>query len=49
MSKSALTQYLNQILADVPVSELGKVASASERTNTASFRKNLYKTFCRSC
>lgn len=44
MSKSALTQYLNQILAEVPVSELGKVASASERTNTASFRKNLNKT-----
>lgn len=44
MSKSALTQYLNQILAEVPVSELGKLASASERTNTASFRKNLNKT-----
>lgn len=44
MSKSALTKFLDEVLASIPVAELGKVASASERTNTQSFRKNLNKT-----
>lgn len=44
MSKAALTKFLDEVLASIPVTELGKVANANERNNTESFRKNLNKT-----
>lgn len=44
MSKLALSKYLDEVLASIPVAELGRLATSKERTNTESFRRNLNKT-----
>ena len=44
MSKQALSKYLDEVLAKVPVEELGKIANKREISNTSSFRGNLNKT-----